>query len=41
LEQDRTSESKPDKAALESRLLSRTFPVELDVPKGSQLTRPD
>lgn len=41
LDRDVTSEAKPGRAGLESRLLSRCFPSELHTPKGSQPTGAD
>lgn len=41
LDQDLTSEAQPGRAGLEIRLLSRSFPSELHIPKGSQPTGPD
>lgn len=40
-DQDLTSEAKPGRPGLESRLFSRSFPSELHIPKGSQPTGPD
>lgn len=41
LDRDFTSEAKPGRVGLESRLLSRSFHSELHIPKGSQPTGPD